>query len=60
MQSSLKSGKLSSSSYNNSYSRVQEFLRVAQWRDIDTYLDAREKKYREFATYGNQKIFLKG
>lgn len=27
LQSSLSSGKLSSSSYNNSYSRVQEFLR---------------------------------
>lgn len=27
LQSALKSGKLSSSSYNNSYSRVQEFLR---------------------------------
>lgn len=45
---------------NMGVSRVQEFLRVAQWRDIDKYLDAREKKYREFATYGNQKIFLKG
>ena len=45
---------------NMGVGRVQEFLRAAQWKDVTKFLDAREKKYREFATYGNQKIFLKG
>lgn len=40
--------------------RVAEFLRVAQWKDPEKFIQAREAKYREFATYGNQHIFLKG
>ena len=45
---------------NMGVGRVQQFLKIAQWKDVDKFLDAREMKYREFATYGNQKIFLKG
>lgn len=45
---------------NMGVGRVTEFLKVAQWKDVDKFLNAREYKYREFATYGTQKIFLKG
>mgnify|MGYP002856268277 CR=1 FL=1 len=45
---------------NMGVGRVQEFLRACKWTDPFKFLDAREAKYREFATYGNQKIFLKG
>jgi len=45
---------------NMGVGRVQEFLRAAKWSDPTKFLDAREQKYREFAKYGNQKIFLKG
>lgn len=45
---------------NMGVGRVQEFLRAAQWKDPDKFIKAREAKYREFATYGNQKIFLHG
>ena len=45
---------------NMGVSRVKEFLRVAKWINPDAFLNAREEKYKEFATYGNQKIFLKG
>lgn len=45
---------------NMGVGRVTEFLKIAQWKDVDKFLTAREYKYREFATYGTQKIFLKG
>lgn len=45
---------------NMGVGRVQEFLRASNWSDPFKFLDAREKKYREFANYGNQKIFLNG
>lgn len=45
---------------NMGVGRVQQFLKIAQWKDVDKFLDAREMKYREFAISGNQKIFLKG
>lgn len=40
--------------------RVKEFLQAARWTDPQKFLAAREQKYREFAKYGNQKIFLNG
>lgn len=45
---------------NMGVGRVQEFLKAAKWTDPTKFLDAREAKYKEFAKYGNQKIFLKG
>lgn len=45
---------------NMGISRVREFLKIANWTDTEKFLNAREAKYREFATYGNQKIFLQG
>lgn len=45
---------------NMGISRVKEFLKTANWSDTEKFLNAREAKYREFATYGNQKIFLQG
>ena len=45
---------------NMGVGRVQEFLKAAQWKDPERFIKAREAKYREFANYGNQKIFLKG
>ncbi len=45
---------------NMGVGRVQEFLKASQWKDVNKFFSARETKYREFAKYGNQKIFLKG
>lgn len=45
---------------NMGISRVKEFLLIANWCDTEKFLNAREAKYREFASYGNQKIFLQG
>ena len=45
---------------NMGVSRVQQFMKAANWTDIDKFFNAREEKYKEFAKYGNQKIFLKG
>ena len=45
---------------NMGLARVNQFLRAAQWKHIEKFIAAREAKYREFAQYGNQKIFLKG
>lgn len=45
---------------NMGVSRVDEFLRAAGWKDLDKFLEARRNKYKEFAKYGNQKIFLQG
>lgn len=40
--------------------RNAEFLKAAQYKYPDKYLEARRNKYREFAKYGNQAKFLKG
>ncbi len=45
---------------NMGLSRANEFLRAANWCDTEKFISAREAKYREFAKYGNQKIFLQG
>lgn len=45
---------------NMGVGRVKEFLQAARWTDPQKFLAAREQKYREFAKYGNQKIFLNG
>lgn len=45
---------------NMGVSRVQQFLKAANWTSIDKFINAREQKYREIAKYGNQKYFLQG
>lgn len=45
---------------NMGLARVNQFLKVAEWKYPEKFIAAREAKYREFAKYGNQKIFLKG
>lgn len=45
---------------NMGVGRVKEFLQAARWTDPQKFLAAREQKYKEFAKYGNQKIFLNG
>lgn len=45
---------------NMGLARVKQFLRAAEWKYPEKFILARESKYREFAKYGNQKIFLKG
>lgn len=45
---------------NMGLSRANEFLKAAEWKHPEKFIQARETKYREFAKYGNQKIFLKG
>ena len=45
---------------NMGLARVNQFLRVAEWKYPEKFIEAREAKYREFAKYGNQKIFLNG
>lgn len=45
---------------NMGLARVNQFLRVAEWKYPEKFIEAREVKYREFAKYGNQKIFLNG
>ncbi len=45
---------------NMGLARVKQFLRVAEWKYPEKFIEARESKYREFAKYGNQKIFLNG
>lgn len=40
--------------------RVSEFMKIAEWKYPEKFIKAREDKYREFAKYGNQKIFLQG
>ena len=45
---------------NMGLARVKQFLRVAEWKYPEKFIEAREAKYREFAKYGNQKIFLNG
>lgn len=45
---------------NMGISRAKQFLKEAQWKYPDKFIQAREAKYKEFAQYGNQNIFLKG
>lgn len=45
---------------NMGISRAQEFLRASEWKYPEKFIAARGSKYREFAKYGNQQIFLKG
>lgn len=45
---------------NMGLTRVNEFMKAAQWKYPEKFIAAREAKYREFAQYGNQKIFLAG
>lgn len=45
---------------NMGLSRVGSFMKAAQWKYPEKFISAREAKYREFAQYGNQKIFLNG
>lgn len=45
---------------NMGLARVKQFLRFAEWKYPEKFIQAREAKYREFAKYGNQKVFLKG
>lgn len=45
---------------NMGVGRVKEFLKAAEWKYPEKFIKAREDKYKEFAKYDNQKIFLKG
>lgn len=45
---------------NMGLGRVKEFLAAAQYKFPEKFISAREAKYKEFAKYGNQKIFLQG
>lgn len=45
---------------NMGLARVNQFMKAAAWKYPEKFIAAREAKYREFASYGNQKIFLKG
>lgn len=45
---------------NMGLARVNQFLKAAEWKYPEKFIAAREAKYREFAKYGNQKIFLQG
>ena len=45
---------------NMGVSRVNEFLKAAEYKYPDKFLLARIKKYVEFARVGNQKVFLLG
>ena len=45
---------------NMGVSRVNQFMKAAQWKYPEKFIAARRAKYEEFAQYGNQKIFLQG
>ena len=45
---------------NMGVSRVQEFLKAAEYKYPDKFIIARIAKYVEFSKVGNQKIFLQG
>ena len=45
---------------NMGLARVNQFMKAAQWKYPEKFIAAREAKYKEFAKYDNQKIFLKG
>lgn len=45
---------------NMGLARVNQFMKAAGWKYPELFIKARDAKYREFAKYGNQKIFLNG
>ena len=45
---------------NMGLARINQFMKAAQWKYPEKFIAAREAKYKEFAQYGNQKIFLQG
>jgi len=45
---------------NMGVSRVSEFLKAAQYTDIEVFLLARIRKYNEFSNNANQRTFLHG
>lgn len=45
---------------NMGVSRVNQFMKAAQWKCPEKFIAARRAKYEEFSKYGNQKIFLQG
>lgn len=45
---------------NMGIARVNQFMKAAEWKYPEKFIAAREAKYREFAKYGNQHIFLQG
>lgn len=45
---------------NMGLARVNQFMKAASWKYPEKFIAAREAKYKEFASYGNQKIFLRG
>ena len=45
---------------NMGLARANQFLKAAEWKYTEKFIQARKLKYEEFAKYGNQKIFLKG
>jgi lysozyme family protein len=45
---------------NMGLSRAKEFLKAAEYKYTEKFIEAREEKYREFARYGGQHVFLKG
>lgn len=45
---------------NMGVSCAKEFLKKAEWKNPDKFILARAAKYKEFAQYGNQRIFLQG
>ena len=45
---------------NMGLSRVNQFMKAAQWKYPEKFISARRAKYEEFAKYGSQRIFLQG
>lgn len=45
---------------NMGLARVNQFMKAASWKYPEKFIAAREAKYKEFASYGNQRIFLRG
>lgn len=45
---------------NMGVSRVQEFLKAANWSSTDKFILARAEKYNEFANVSSQRQFLHG
>lgn len=45
---------------NMGLNRAKEFLKAAEYKSPEKFIEAREEKYREFARYGGQHVFLKG
>ena len=45
---------------NMGVSRINEFLKAAEWKSPEKFMIARINKYVEFAKVGNQKVFLQG